>query len=401
MLRISGKKQQNFYPRLCFSAAAVFSEPDYRITVFRDDDPAEHEILKFNVEVQKLSEGEGTASVPASDEIEDLSADLSRLSIETPSSFSLSLSASLAQPKIEIPGIGKTEISPCGTIIFSESDPLISGKNIEISTDHDIALDSINLQGLNLNAKRAALFGDCRVKDLSASVAENFSVADESSLTLENIGIFGDFLNFGTLNFRGSNAEFSSDESNFLNYGTVSGAKFSLKNFGAFLNYRKIVGQQIDFSGNFFSNSGIVGSPDTLLNFLIYKSLLNKNHIAGSRANVVIPTENGNFLNDEDANFELAGADLKISGTLENRGSISFGNLSGFAGILLNGGEFNADRGALLLKNFGENRHVLKLDSLISEGEFRNFSGDRTSKMSLRSLSGNGKFFNTSYLTLI
>ena len=300
---------------------------------------------------------------------------------------------------VDIEGVGRVRIDENGSVILDNTAPLDAGKKIAIKTERNIIVDSLKCEGLIADAPSVVIKGESEIKSIDVSVAKNFVIAEGASLNFENAKINGRVANYGILNFRFPNSKILMNGGNFWNYGTMSGREIGVENFGNFRNFGKIDGENLNFQGNALKNSGTIGSSESNLNFVLYKSLINEHNavIVGRHGHFVLTGDDDGLKNE--GLLSIHEADFQIAGILENSGRGIFEKIDGAVQIFLNSGEFKANRGDFSV-NSGENRHILKLGTLRSSGEFFNFFTDESSKMQLNSLLGAGKFFNKSAFSL-
>lgn len=204
----------------------------------------------------------------------------------------------------------------------------------------------------------------------------------------------GKFYNNGTLDFlHNIGASLDFENFGFFNYGVVKGDDFSIKNAQFFFNSDSgtIQGKRFELQSNVLLNNGIIGTDNSDILLQIHKSFTNTNEFRGKSAQLLFTSEDGGLVNK--GIVKLANANIMLTGTLQNKSKMRFGKINGFIGNFLNEAKFLANAGALSV-NSGENRHILKLKSLVTNGDFVNRFSDEDSIMHFKSVEGTGSFIN-------
>ncbi|MDR2106977.1 MAG: hypothetical protein LBO73_00420, partial [Holosporaceae bacterium] len=299
---------------------------------------------------------------------------------------------------ISFDGFGRVRLDKNNALILDAESFTDKDKIVEFITDRNVIISSVQCAGLLIAAPSVTVSGNSDIGLLNVSVSDEkgaFMVSEGVKLSAKIATVDGRIFNCGTMSFLSDDTEarLISEGSDFFNCGTVEGNRFVLCNLGSLFNFGTISGKYIGVQSNLLNNKGVIGSEESMLDFLIHKSILNGEKIAGQFGKIVLTDDEQIFQNN--GLLAIKEADFQIPGVLENFGCGVFDNLTGSVSTFLNKGEFKAQSGIFSV-NSGENRHILRLGTLISAGDFFNCFTDPGSFIQLGKLSGTGTFFNKS-----
>lgn len=375
-----------------FAMQAV--RPDYQVTVQRRnvlDDVTKTMMPALMVEAYKLTEqmvsGVATMVYQAVCSQMIMTAMIAQLFTAKYASF------------IDIEGLGRVRVDENNSIVLDATTISDPTKTVAFTTDRSVVLDTLACDCIKITAPNVTVRGNTFVKSLDISLDEGgvFAVDTGSKLTIESAVIDGTIYNHGNIHFTG-NSGLISNESTVFNYGVIDGNSYTLENIGSVINQGTIHGQSISLQSNFLQNDGTIGGTESILDFMVHKSVINNSDISGKRAKVVLTSDEREFLNK--GSIDISNTELQISGTFKNEGTSELGTLTGFVSKLFNQGTFESNYASLAIDT-GENHHILKLASLMSNGDFLNTFTDYHSAMRVESILGTGKFFNRSAFEML
>jgi hypothetical protein len=271
-----------------------------------------------------------------------------------------------------IPSIGRIGINTDGNLVINNR---IDLDLLEISSDINTIVDSVNCTGLKLSAPNVLVIGETSIPIFlvnSTGLSRDRGVMILGTLSTRQMGVVGGKVNNrGIIDFGTYSVESIGQlktEFDLINDGEIRGC-CDLTTYSLF-NNGDITGDEVVFLGKMLHNSGTIGNERSILKFMIQEHMLNAGDIIGLEAEFDISNQKS-FSNS--GTFRISKMRFVGPKIFVNNGFVFTKEFSGSVTDILNRGNFDAPELSMRMDSV-RNHGLLKLRRLEIIGNFKNQS---------------------------